>query len=229
MPCNNCKKDLPIVNKKYGLCPNCNSLRLHNGKSIGERKTEQNLQYLERAKARFREKVSSETDIIEERNFIQRSSIHSKSKAAKPIKQQTSKEAIIKGKLSQIKQKIRLEAVQNNEYFCKGCGSGQVDLDISHILSVGQYKHLELIEENMQLLCRHDHVIWESGEIWEQMNLNCFTDNLIFIYGQEKQVFQRFLTRIEEYQKWLIPEKDQEKLAFINKLLVILESGININ
>ena len=130
-----------------------------------------------------------------DRGLYVRSGIISKPKR---IKQQTSKEADIKSHLSAIKNEIRLDAIQSNEYFCKGCGHTGV-LDCSHILSVGKYKHLELVKENIQLLCRHCHLIWESGSIDKQLNLHCFNDNLIFISNQDILAYNKFNTRVEDY------------------------------
>lgn len=213
MPCNNCKRNLPIVNKKYGLCPDCNSVRL-TGSTLQERHVESVLKFRHKTE----EKAKQATPVE-----------YGSSKLRTPIKKQTSKEAAVKLKLSTVKQDIRLEAIQNNEYFCKGCGCTEA-LDCSHILSVGQYKALELVKENIQLMCRQRcHRTWESAPIEEQMALNCFADNLIFIYGQDMVAFNKFITRIEEYARWLVPEKDQVKLDFINNIIDKISSNIDNN
>jgi 5-methylcytosine-specific restriction endonuclease McrA len=211
LPCNNCTKDKPIVNVKYGLCAGCNSIRLH-GKSLGERQTESVKKYQQK----FRDKVKNETTKI----------ISWKPKQRTPVRQQTKKEAGIKSKLSALKKEIRLEAIQNNEYFCKGCGCTE-HLDCSHILSVGQFKHLELIRENIQLMCRKCHLIWESGTIEQQMNLLCFIDNVVFIYFYDKSSFNKFLTRMGEYSTWLIEGKDAAKINQINYIITKLYDGVN--
>jgi hypothetical protein len=212
LSCNNCSKELPIVNKNYGLCGDCNSIRL-TGKTLAERQAESASKYREKYVTNFRKKVSAETDYQISPKY---SSVR---KSGKPIKQQTKKESGIKSQLSQVKRGIELEAVQNNEYYCKGCGRSHVGLDKSHILSVGQYKQYELIKANIQLLCRDCHIIWESGTIEQQMKLHCFVDNLQFICTLEPLVHQKFITRIEEYKVWLIAEKDQEKIRDINEIL----------
>lgn len=186
----NCSKE-QIVNVKYNLCENCNSIRI-TGKSLFERRSES-------AKKFQGKQISNVTKEKKDRGLFVRSIVTPVSvKVFKPIKQQTAKEAGIKTKLSALKNDIRLDAVQNNEYFCKGCGCTG-SLDCSHILSVGKFKHLELVKENIQLLCRVCHLLWESGAIDQQMNLNCFNDNLAFIATQDQESYQKFKTRIDSY------------------------------
>ncbi len=220
--CNGCGFPKPIVNKKYGLCDCCNSIRLH-GKSKSERQAESHRKYQEK---RQKQPVSNKQ--VNSRNLYQpevkegngRSFISpSVKKLHYTIPQQTKKEARVKSALSVLKTSIELEAVQINEYYCRGCGHSHPGLDKSHILSVGRYKALELVKENIQLMCRECHKIWESGTIEEQMRLHCFADNLVFIFFYDEESFNKFLTRIEEYQGWLIPGQDQEKITFINNLI----------
>lgn len=186
----NCSKE-QIVNVKYNLCENCNSIRI-TGKSLFERRSES-------AKKFQGKQISNVTKEKKDRGLFVRSIVTPVSvKVFTPIKQQTKKEAGIKSKLSILKNEIRLDAVQNNEYFCKGCGCAGA-LDCSHILSVGKFKHLELVKENIQLLCRVCHLRWESNCIDMQMALNCFENNLIFIATQDQEAYQKFKTRIDSY------------------------------
>jgi 5-methylcytosine-specific restriction endonuclease McrA len=220
LSCNNCNTNYPIVNKKYSLCANCNSIRL-SGKSIQERQAESATKYRQKAFQRFREKVTEETDnVTNNRGKCDKMSYKNVSVSAnrKPIRQQTKKEAGVKSELLKLKNEIRLEAIQNDEYYCKGCGKA-VGLDCSHILSVGKYKHLELIRDNVQLLCRQDHQIWESGTIQQQIKLHCFIDNLQFIYLHDPFAHQRFITRLEEYKDFLIWDVDQAKIMWIEDIL----------
>lgn len=210
MNCSGCDKPKPIVNVKYNMCGDCNSLRLH-GKYLGERKAEQVKKYQDKVRQNVGQNLGQKRA-----HYVQ-------------VKRQTTKEAGIKSQLSIIKNEIRLEAVQNNEYYCQGCGhTGQ--LDCSHILAVGQFKHLELVKANIQLLCRDCHLCWESGSIEQQMTLRCFINNLVYIYFHDELHFNKFLTRIEEYNKWLIPGVDTQKidtlLGLVSQIgLKIEESG----
>lgn len=223
MACKECERNLPLVNKKYELCENCNSIRL-TGKSLQERSQESSQKYRQKALDRFRQKVTRETNeytLTGIRSFKTAKKIPS---GYKPIKQQTSKEAGIKKLLSDLKKEIDLEEVQNNTYFCKGCGCSQVGLDKSHILSVGQYKHLELVKANMQLMCRKCHTLWESGAIEEKIALHCFIDNVMFIYHNDQEAYRKIITKVEDYRVWLIQDQDKEKIKAIEELFGILKN-----
>lgn len=185
MCCSKCGKELPIVNKKFELCFNCNFSRTHNGKTFYEHQLEKQKEFNEKQKAKSISRLSAKPF-----------------QPGKPIKQQTAKESKVKSALGQIKQDIRLEAIQNNEYFCKGCGCTGV-LDCSHILSVSLHKDLELIKENMQLLCRPCHRIWESGHISERMELLCFEDNLSIMRRYDEDTWRKMNnTKMEELNSY---------------------------
>jgi hypothetical protein len=69
-------------------------------------------------------------------------------------------------------------AVDNGQYYCQGNGSIPFLLDCSHIISVKQRKDLALEKENIQLLSRESHQIWESFDLSKMVELNCFVDNM---------------------------------------------------
>lgn len=197
-----------IANVKYNLCPVCNSRRL-TGKSPGERQAESALKFRNSQIANSKLKLGSAV-VSKLGNSVKRKNdrglfvrtvdpVTIIREKVTPIRQQTSKEAGVKNKLSALKKEIELDAVQNDEYYCQGCGKSHPGLDKSHILSVGQFKHLELVKENIQLLDRDCHKIWESGSIDQQMSLHCFVDNVCFIYLHEREQYQKFITRIETF------------------------------
>lgn len=121
-------------------------------------------------------------------------------KVVKRVKPQTTEEAIIKAALSKLKKEIELEAVQNNEYYCAGCGKSYVGLDKSHILAVGYIKDLELCKENIQLMCRLCHAIWESMDIALMVKLNCFDSNLAFIKEHDTLMYNKLQRKSDEYR-----------------------------
>lgn len=112
-----------------------------------------------------------------------------------PVKKQTSKEKTVKNKLSALKKEIELEAIQNNEYYCTGCGKTQAGLDKSHILPVGTHKHLEVVKENIQLMCRSCHIIWESAPLKLKLDLLCFKNNINLI---KKLDYSKYLFIVNE-------------------------------
>lgn len=217
MPCNNCNKEKPIANKKYNLCSDCNSIRL-TGSSLQERQQQSALKYQQKALQRFRSKVTEETN-----SYVPNIAINWDKKRT-PIRKQTSKDAKVKSALSELKKAIELEAVQNNEYYCAGCGKSHVGLDKSHLLSVGQFKYMELVKANIQLMCRTCHQIWEMGTIDQQLDLHCFVDNLIFIYQHDLTSYNKFITRIGEYKSFRF---DDEK-ELIDLTLEAIQEGIEL-
>lgn len=112
-------------------------------------------------------------------------------RSSKPIKKSTSKESARKRKLSKVKDEIELTALQDGTYFCSGCGETSAGLDKSHIMSVGQYKHLELDPENMVLDCRKCHPIWESGTLEQKRALNNFNARVNYILKHDVNLYNR--------------------------------------
>lgn len=108
------------------------------------------------------------------RTPIKRSTSSTLKPGSKPIRQQTSKEASVKQLLSELKAEIELEALQDGNYYCQGCGGARCNntgLDKCHILPIGRYKHLELVKENITLMGRKCHEIWDSGSLEEKKQL----------------------------------------------------------
>lgn len=174
MSCSKCNKNYPIVNKKYNLCNDCNYLRL-NGKSRVEVYAE-----------RFKQKP------------IKIYHIKSKSRP----RQQTEKEREIKRELSNVKLKIDLDAIQSNEYYCKGCGISYPGMDRSHILAVGEYKELELDPDNINLLCRSCHHKHESKDVVQMVMLNCFCSDMEYTKLHDYNTFEGFLHDIKLYLQY---------------------------
>lgn len=182
MACSGCNKDLPIQNKKYNLCSSCVFEKNHGGKSRGE-------VYMKRA---------SERPI----------KIYQLKSSGRP-RQQTKKEAVVKNELSALKTQIDLEAIQSDSYYCSGCGVSYVGLDHSHILSVGQFKELELDRENIDLLCRDDHMAWESGEIDRQVKLLCFERYLQYIQSKSSEFYSKLLHKMSGFLIYAEPTDPQ--------------------
>jgi hypothetical protein len=171
MKCSGCDKDTFIQNKTHNLCPDCVYKKNHNGKSKQE-------VYSERA-AHKPQKIYT---------------IKTKSRPS----QQSSKDRAVKQKLRALKDDISLSAQQNDEYYCVGCLGTCKNLDRSHLLSVGQYKEYELVRENIQLLCRTCHMIWESNNYAKMSKLHCFKSNLEIIKSLDLQAYHKLVSKFPE-------------------------------
>jgi ribosomal protein L37AE/L43A len=176
-PCTKCGKNLPIVNRTKWLCNDCNFARLHNGATRASIYRENALKRVEsKAPRKVRTKF-------------------------KPLPQQKASEAEIKHKLSILKKEIEVEAIQNNMYYCWGCGRATGfcgGLDKSHILSVGQRKDLELDKTNMNLFCRDCHTKWESWNIDKMIMLHSFEKDFNYIKEKDWRVYNKILKMIED-------------------------------
>lgn len=175
MSCSRCEKQKFIVNKKYNLCDDCNYYRL-NGKTKQE-------VYQEKASQKSKKTYQTKKSQL---------------KKVSKIKIQTQKEKQVKNKLSQLKNQIREKAALNNQYFCWGCGKGGVQLDCSHILSVGQRKDLELQEENINLFCRSCHIKWESNDVEKMSQLLTFEKDIDYIKKNDSMRYNRLFSQIED-------------------------------
>jgi 5-methylcytosine-specific restriction endonuclease McrA len=181
----------PSINKKYDLCDTHNYERLH-GRSKQE-------VYAERSASRPKKVYQFKT-------------------YAKP-RQQTSKEAAVKEKLSAVKRDIELDAVLNGEYFCQGCGKSYPGLDKSHILSVKHFKHLELVKENINLFCRECHMAWEGWEVDRMAMLHSFEKDLHFIRTHSDEFYNKIVTKIKSYVK--IGDPENQAVIKMQKILKI--------
>lgn len=177
--CTNCNTNKPIVNKRHNLCDDCNFMRLHDGKSKAE-------VYSERQKNKQQDWTAS---LPKARLPI--------AKINKPIKQQTRKQSIRSQQLAELKKSIEIKALQNDQYYCWGCGQAKGGLDKSHILSVGQRKDLELVKENINLFCRSCHILWESGDLIKMLPLLTFEKDFEFIKQNDSTTYNKLLDAIQ--------------------------------
>lgn len=145
--CSDCKKTLPIVNVKYGLCNTCNKNRL--GKSPKQ----------------YSLQVS-----------------HSPSQVSK-------KQSVSNRLMKEMKDNITQQAIDEGEYYCRGCGCSGMNLDRSHNISIKQNKSLEHDPNNITLLCRSCHQKWESGNYLQMSSLLCFNDIMKYIFNVDRSVF----------------------------------------
>lgn len=173
--CSKCNLPKPIVNKKYNLCDDCNYMRLHDGKSKAEV---------------LREKASTKIATVKHYQF--------KSKKPLSSSQKTAKQIVIDKALQALKNSIRIDEQQNGTYYCKGCGHTH-KLDCSHILSVKHRKDLELVRENINLLCRTCHINWESNLIHKMAALYCFEKDLLFIKNNDVGRYNKLILMINDF------------------------------
>lgn len=129
-------------------------------------------------------------------NYIR---LHGTKKITKPIrclkkniKLVSLKQLSIRKSLSNLKTKIREDAIFSGSYYCKGCGkTGQ--LDCSHIISIKHRPDLQLDYNNIQLLCRECHLKHESWNKESMMSLLCITETTEYLKEHDQQRYQRLI------------------------------------
>jgi len=165
--CLGCNLEKFLVNRKYKLCEDCNHFRLH-GKTKYESLQEQ-----------------------QTKSFLKKNT-----SKPKQIRQVGSKQSVVNGLLSKLKNKVRKEAQDQDMYYCWGCGIAGEQLDCSHILSVKQRKDLELDQENINLFCRTCHNKWEHGNIVQQTSLLTFEKDLLYIKERDEMRYNKIIEKI---------------------------------
>lgn len=113
--------------------------------------------------------------------------------------------------LKAIKEQIRQEAKNTGQYYCVGCGLSNVKLDCSHIIPIKQREDLRLIKSNISLLCHFCHCKHESHIIEQRLELNCFIDDMHFIFENDSERFNKLLFKLLDYYE-KHPHKDVAKL-----------------
>lgn len=184
--CSECDKDYPIVNKKYGLCGECNYKRLHNGQTREE-------VYAQRRKAKSPSIAKPLGRSTNARPLVAR-------KRIKPI---TAKKAERDRKMHETYRRIDT----TRERKCQGCLRIDLPLSHSHILSQGNRPDLAADEENIQLHCFGDylrcHEKWERGIINEVKHMADFERNLQYIKQQDEDAYNKIIAKMQ-YEEQVI-------------------------
>ena len=124
----------------------------------------------------------------------------------KPIKQISEKQKAINAAMSEMKRDIVEHAINTNQYYCHGCNVETLRLDCSHKLSIAQRPDLALKKKNITLLCRKCHVIWEGWDISKMIELNCFIEDLEYIYKKDSETFNKILFKLlDHFNKYPYP------------------------
>lgn len=202
--CYECLQSKPIVNKKYNLCDDCNFMRLHDGKTKSE-------VYAERSASKPKKVYQLKQTPIKRSN--------------KPIKQVTSKQSKRSAELSDLKYNIELQALQDGNYYCWGCGHAKGALDKSHILSVRQRKDLELDPNNINLFCRTCHMDWESNDILKMLKLHSFDKDLQYIQNKDKNRYNSILDALNYFVAHFEEYIESQELRTLYEKALILSNN----
>ncbi len=194
-----CGVKSPIVNKKYGLCENCNFKRTHKGKSKQDVYTERRKE--KQAKLTFKVKTTD------------------KNKPAYKLKSISSREShrcsdgtMVSQRTVKANLKLTYEIIDaEREPICQGTGRSDLPLSHSHTISERRCKEIgkaELCwdEDNIELESFHApsstpygaHNIWETGSINQKLMLINFDRKLEYIKRHDPETFIKYLIKIGE-------------------------------
>lgn len=175
-PCTECGYNAPIVNKKYGLCGNCNYKRLHDGKSKQE-------VYAERRKSKNGELPQRKNKKCNIRNISKLNS-YKCSDGSKVTQSEINRRYV--DTCTRIK--------QEREPICQGTGRTDLPLSFSHTISRKRCKEIgrtELIwaDGNIEIESytppgsnsEAAHNIWDAGNLEKKKTLLNFDRKLEYI------------------------------------------------
>lgn len=137
--------------------------------------------------------------------------IQSKKRAQEKMKLKPAKEYAIpkfskKGKVqanrvAAMKIELKQQAAEGEFTKCEGCGQYKKGLDASHKVPLSQSIMLADEPSNIRLLCRDCHNIWEHGTVEELINLYCFTEDMEFLFDNDRERYWKIYFRIGDYAK----------------------------
>jgi hypothetical protein len=198
-----CGIEAPIVNKKYGLCQDCNFKRTHKGISRQDvymaRRKEKQSKLTIKAKTydHLKQKTGSSYKL---KSISTRESFH------------CSDGTLVSQRTVKSNQRLVYEIIDSErEQICQGTGRNDLPLSHSHTISERRCKEIgktELAwdEDNIELegfeaptsnpIAAHN--IWEVGTIEKKVMLINFDRKLEYIKKHDLETFRKYLIKIEE-------------------------------
>jgi DNA-directed RNA polymerase subunit RPC12/RpoP len=186
--CVECHRSLPIVNRKYWMCDDCNYKRLHKGVSK---------QQAYQARSRDRQMGKVKVPIVPH--------FDDKDQLVKALKKTFSINKISNKKAARDKEmhKTYAHIDQTREPICEGCGRGDRPLSHSHVLSQNNRPDLAADEHNIRLHCfgnqTYCHETWERGLPDEVMMMDDFEGNINYIHSVDIAAYNKIMASCEHY------------------------------
>lgn len=191
--CKGCDQNKPIVNRKYFLCPDCNTARLH-GSDWKEKK-------LQRQQELLKTKVVKASSLRPQKHKlkqISKTNTYLCSDGSKLTQSQINQKYIETCKMIDLAR----------EPICETCGRGDRPLSHSHIISQKRCKEIgkaDLIsdENNILLECfeppasnsTYCHNIWEYGSMEDKKQSKTWLYKLAYIKEHDPEQYQKLINR----------------------------------
>jgi 5-methylcytosine-specific restriction endonuclease McrA len=93
-------------------------------------------------------------------------------------------------------QKVCASIVKERDYSCRGCGASNVALDFSHTVARSQAPQLICDPNNIELMCRGCHLIWENGEINNKATLHNFRDMASYMRSKAYPLYVKLMLKL---------------------------------
>ena len=171
---------MPAPSKRAGRCPNCEHHEKH-GVTIFEAKKKKQMDQVEASRQRSAEKAKMKPVV---RYEIPKASAKGKIKAAK---------------IAAVKTSLKSESKTGEFSACGGCGQYFRGLDASHKVPLSQSSLLADAPENIRLLCRRCHEVWEHWPMPALVDLHCFFQDMAYLHENDSDRFWKILFHITDY------------------------------
>lgn len=190
--CQTCHEPIVIApSKRVQVCKNCQSI-YRTGFSLKEIARQKAKESMERSRL----KSKAKQDL--------------KPKPTYTIPTRSAKGAKQERQISATKTKLKREALEAGHIECQGCGGYFKGIDGSHIVPVSQSSALASDPNNITLLCRGCHNLWEYGYAHEMIELKCFVKDMRYMFDKDNARFWNIHTRlVEEYNLRPTPKLDR--------------------
>jgi 5-methylcytosine-specific restriction endonuclease McrA len=160
---------MPSPSKRAGRCPNCDHVERH-GVSIFQA---QKAKRLEQQRA--------------------------KPKNTYNIPARSKKGKIKAAEITRVKKLLKSESSDGTFSQCGGCLQYHRRLDASHKIPISQSIARAAEPENIRLLCRSCHEVWEHWKMPALVNLHCFDEDMEYLRANDWERFSKMHLMILEY------------------------------
>ena len=181
--CPTCKEPIVIApSKRVQVCKNCLSIERtgFSLKEIAHKKAKESME-------RSRLKAKAKSDL--------------KEKTAYKIPKQSAKGKQQAKEVEATKRKLKQGAKQDGWTECQGCGKFVKQIDGSHKIPLSRSIPLASEEENIRLLCRECHPIWEHLKLPDVVDLDCFLEDMRYLYMADNGRFWRLFQKVLDFHE----------------------------
>ena len=182
-PCPACSFPIQVApSKRIQTCKNCKSIA-RTGFSLQEIAAQKQKEWKERSRLKAKTK----------QDLKAKSDYRIPARSAKGKQQAKEVEAT--------KIKLKQAAKQDGFTECQGCGKFVKQIEGSHKIPLSRSIALASEEENIRLLCGECHPLWEHLDLPDVVDLNCFLEDMLYIFRVDNDRFWRLFQKILDFHE----------------------------